>query len=135
MPCHTIHHFMFAFVDSCTSTAAPPPPHLSPLLASSAAWRIWLLSTSPLCHLAMQQSTAPTTPRYHLPFFSATVDHYTVSAPNGKGGISMVHSVASTTLRSAARHWAHFFPSQSGLTGTHKEHAPCRGARAPLGLE
>ena len=113
IPCHTIYHFVIAFVDSGISTTAPPLP-LSSLLASSVAWRGQLLYPSSLCHLVMTRSAASTTCRYHFAPFLAAVGDSTVSTPNAKGTLSVDPAVARNTLRSSNRHWAKFFSGRPG---------------------
>ena len=73
---------------------APPSHPLSTLLGSSAAWRSRLLCASSLCHLAMKQSAASMTPRYHFPLFLAALGRHTVSIPNSTGELSVDPLVA-----------------------------------------
>ena len=67
-PCHTMYHFLSGFVHSCISIS-PPPSYsfsLSLLLASTAVWRIQVLSASPLCPLVMKRSAASMNPQYQF---------------------------------------------------------------------
>ena len=98
--CYTIYHlFLHSFTEVSIRLPDSFPLALSTLLASSAMWRSQLLSASSLCHLVMKYSAASTTPRYHLPPFSAAVGHSTVS----NGTLSVDSSVPRNTLTQEGR--------------------------------
>ena len=84
-----IYHCASAFIrrQLYVSVRLPPSPlPLSLFLASLAtAWRSRLLCASSLCHLAMKQSAASTTPRHHFPLFLAAFAHV-AGRPGGSSG-------------------------------------------------
>ena len=109
VPCHTMS---ILFLHSSTAVSirlSLPPPHsfpLSLLLASTAAWRIQVLSSSPLCHVITKRSAASTPHRYQFPILLAAFGFSTVSVPNRKGGLSIdTANTFNTLLVSSARHW------------------------------
>ena len=91
---------LISFLHSSTAVSVwlpvpSPPPHLVAVLGVlSCVAQPASLCASSLCHLAMKQSAASTTPRYHFPLFLAALGHNTVSTPNSKGEISVDPSVA-----------------------------------------
>lgn len=84
VPCHTMS---ISFLHSSTAVSirlSLPPPHsfpLSMLLASTAAWRIQVLTSSPLCDVITKRSAASTPHRYQFPNILAAFGFSTVSVP------------------------------------------------------
>ena len=96
IPIHPVYHFVLHSSTAVSERLPPaPPPHpVWPRLAFSAAWRSRLHCASSLCHLAMKQSTASTSPKHHFPLFLDALGRKTVSTPSSKGELSVNLSVA-----------------------------------------
>lgn len=92
-----------------------------PLLASAAAWPTQLLSASPLCPFAMQNSAASTTRRYQVPLVLAAVGHSTVSTQRSEGGLcvdlSMAGNAFSIEVVYYYWHWAQLRSGRPGDAG------------------